>query len=176
MRRIVRVSMAVAAWAWILALGGCSAQSMPCASLQVVLETSADVNPDASGRPSPIVVRIYQLTDTEAFDRASFFDLHDKDRQILGPNLLARSEITLLPGTEKIVGQPLDPKTRVVAIVAAYRDIEHAQWRRDFPVSGLASHGIAVDLRRTAIRAEAVNAGGYAKDDAGGGADNDPDR
>lgn len=176
MRRPRRLPRAIAAWALALVLSGCSAQSMPCASLQVVLEASNDVNPDASGRPSPIVVRIYQLANAEAFDRAGFFELYDQDRQILGASLLARSEITLLPGAEKIIGQPLNPKTRVVAIVGAYRDIDHAEWRREFPVSGLASHGIAVDLRRTAIHAEAANAGAYAKDDADSGADNDSDR
>lgn len=153
MRRARRAGMAARAALMLAALlAGCSAGTAPSASVQVVLDVADDVNPDASGRPSPIVVRVYQLADTEAFDRATFFDLYDRDRQVLGASLLARSEITLLPDTEKVVGQPLDPKTRVVAIVAAYRDIDHAQWRREFRVSGPGSHGIAVDLERSSIR------------------------
>ncbi|CAM4021180.1 type VI secretion system lipoprotein TssJ [Bordetella bronchialis] len=162
-----------------LFLAGCSAKPPLCASVQVMLDAASDLNPDATGRASPIVVRVYQLADTEAFGHAGFFDLYDRDRQVLGQSLLARSEATVLPGAEKVVAQPLDSRTRAVAVIAAYRDIEHAQWRRVVYVAGQGSHGIAMDLLRAAIRpdgdggaAPGTEDSGHAKEGADDGAAN----
>ena len=48
---------------------------------RVVLEFEAagDINPNAEGRASPLVVRIYQLKSYSAFRKADFFSLYDND-------------------------------------------------------------------------------------------------
>ena len=49
----------------------------------MMLSAASDVNPDATGRPSPIVVRVYQLRADAAFAAADFFALFDEEQQTL---------------------------------------------------------------------------------------------
>jgi len=94
----------------------------------------AGVNPDRSGRPSPILVRVYELKSTAAFDSADFFTLYGKDQATLGADLNAKNEFLLRPGDTKSVEQPVQPGTKFIAVVAAYRDIERSRWRATAPV------------------------------------------
>src|SRR5262245_39721791 len=63
----------------------------------MTLAVSADANPDATGRPSPVVVRVYQLRTDAAFLTAEFFPLFDDDRKALGAELISRDEFVLAP-------------------------------------------------------------------------------
>ena len=64
----------VLAWTFVpvLALALCGKGPKPAAPLapvsaRMTIAASADANPDASGRPSPVVVRVYQVFGTEMF-------------------------------------------------------------------------------------------------------------
>ncbi|WP_255503455.1 type VI secretion system lipoprotein TssJ [Caballeronia sp. EK] len=92
------------------------------------------VNPDRSGRPSPVLVRVYELKATAAFDSADFFTLYGKDQATLGADLNAKNEFLLKPGDKQSVEQPVQPGTKFIAVVAAYRDIERSRWRATAPV------------------------------------------
>jgi type VI secretion system protein VasD len=99
------------------------------AKAKVALAASPDVNPDASGKPSPVVVRVYQLKGDVAFSGADFFALFDDEMKVLGPELIGREEYLLTP-TETRTVELVVPKTaRFVGVVAAYRDIRNSQWR-----------------------------------------------
>ena len=54
--------------------------------MRLTLAATADSNPDATGRPSPVVVRVYQLKTDVAFKGAEFFALFDDDMKVLGPD------------------------------------------------------------------------------------------
>src|SRR5271155_5434729 len=60
--------------------------------VKLIVSASTDVNPDALGRPSPVVVRIYQLKDDAAFKDADFFALYDKEQPTLAASLISREE------------------------------------------------------------------------------------
>jgi type VI secretion system protein VasD len=95
----------------------------------MTISTSADVNPDANGRPSPVVVRIYQLKTDAAFTAAEFFALFDDDKKALGPELISRDEFVLGPAEKRTIDVTVASETRFVGAVAAFRDIRNAQWR-----------------------------------------------
>src|SRR3974390_3469030 len=63
--------------------------------------TTAAPNPDPNGRPLPVVVRVYELKSTAAFDSADFFSLWDKDQGTLGPEMISRDEYSMTPNEEK---------------------------------------------------------------------------
>jgi type VI secretion system protein VasD len=119
--------------AWIaclaVALAGCAAKPAKPVQTKAVLSASADVNPDSSGRPSPIVVRIYQLRGDTEFNNADFFALYEKDKDILGASLIAREEKTLFPGQQLETDLPLSPEARFLGAVAAYRELGRSRWR-----------------------------------------------
>src|SRR5262245_27417756 len=78
----------------LAACGGPPKPTITKASLVV----AKDVNPDPSGRASPIVVRVYQLKEEGAFSGADFFALYDREKETLGASVVAREEYELQPG------------------------------------------------------------------------------
>ena len=122
------------------------------AELSFVID--ANVNPDATGRPSPVVVRIYELKSLAAFNRADFFTLYEKDRELLAADLVNRDEMPLLPGGKPQAITTLRSDTRYLGIVAAFRDIERAQWRASTPifVNQTTRMEIKLDRNEVAIR------------------------
>jgi type VI secretion system protein VasD len=112
-----------------LALAACASQPPKPAPTQAAVIASADVNPDSQGRPSPVVVRIYQLRGDAEFKDAGFFALWDQEQATLGSSLIMRDERTLFPGQQVKLDLALSPDARFLAVAAAYRDIRSSRWR-----------------------------------------------
>lgn len=102
------------------------------AELSFVID--ANVNPDASGRPSPVLVRIYELRSVAAFNRGDFFALFEREKEHLAAELVAREELPLMPGASPQAITTLRGDTRYLGVIAAFRDIERAQWRASTPI------------------------------------------
>ena len=61
----------------------------------------ATVNPDARKRPSPVVLRVYELKSNALFESADFVSLFEKDQAVLGAELVSREEVILQPNDVK---------------------------------------------------------------------------
>ena len=96
---------------------------------KAAIVVARDVNPDSAGRPSPIVVRLYQLKEEGAFNSASYFALSDKEQATLGPSLESREEYELQPGQTKELTLTIPPEARYLGAVAAYRDLNNSKWK-----------------------------------------------
>ena len=92
------------------------------------------INPDPQNRPSPLIVRFYELSSVGKFNEAGFFKLYEKDEDTLGKDLLERDEFQFVPGETRTFERELNPETRYVAVMAAYRNIDQATWRASFEV------------------------------------------
>ncbi len=103
--------------------------------LDIRLTASGDLNPDISGRPSPLVVRLYEIKAPSVFENADFYSLYDYGKETLGPDFVAMEELTLKPGEQLNMKLALQQDTNYIAILGAYRDMNKANWRRVFPVS-----------------------------------------
>jgi type VI secretion system protein VasD len=110
-------------------LAACGAAPPKPTIVQGSVEAGADINPDRRNRASPVTVRIYELKTIAVFERADFFSVWDGEAETLGGDLLGRDEIQLVPGERRQFERTLQPDTRHVAVVAAFRDLERAQWR-----------------------------------------------
>jgi type VI secretion system protein VasD len=106
-----------------------------CGPARVYLNVQQNVNPDIHGRPSPVVLRMYELKSLTAFNGADFFSLYEKDKETLGSELLAREEFFLRPGDKQEFKRKLQDDTRFIAVLAAFRDLEHSQWRSSMAVT-----------------------------------------
>lgn len=123
MKQIMAVALA-------LAVLGCSAANMVVdPDTDFLFRVSKAVNPDSDGRPSPVVVRYYELASRSTFDVGEFDPLFETPETVLGPDLLVREELELQPGSELTITRRLNPNARYVGLVAAYRDIDVARWR-----------------------------------------------
>lgn len=99
------------------------------ATVEAKLVASPEVNPDAGGRPSPIVVTLFELTSLSNFNGADFFALSDNAVEVLADELQGKEELHMLPGSEAELLMEFKPGSRYLAVVAAYRRIDEAQWR-----------------------------------------------
>ena len=114
----------------VLVASACAKGGPPKPSkTRVALSASADVNPDGTGKPSPVVVRLFQLKGDAAFTNAEFFALYDDEMKVLGPELIGREEYVLAPAEKRTVEVSVSGAARFVGVIAAYRDIRNSQWR-----------------------------------------------
>lgn len=108
---------------------GKAAKPAPPAPAHLTVTARADVNPDESGRPSPVVLRIYQLKDDAAFKDADFFAIFDNEQATLAANLIDRKEFVLAPGDSRTIDFPVSGDAKFLGVLAAFRDIRNAEWR-----------------------------------------------
>ena len=147
-------------WVLLIAtalLASCGSSPPKANKARMTVVAAADVNPAADGRPSPVVVRIYQLKEDAKFNNADFFGLFDNDQAALGGDLLAREEIELTPGETRQVEFAVAGEAKYLGAMAAYRDVRNAQWRavQAAPKKGLMNmvkkDAITVTVGRAAV-------------------------
>lgn len=127
MRRLISLSLLCL----LAALGGCSSLSpfSDKTKLDLTLAASDDLNPDVHGRPSPIVVRLLELKNPSSFNNADFFSLYQRPKESLMPDLVSFEELEVRPGETRELKLAVQPGSRYVGVVAAYRDLPEASWR-----------------------------------------------
>jgi type VI secretion system protein VasD len=123
-RRLFAVSVA----GGLSLVAACSGSPSP-GSVDLTISAANDINPDPAGRASPVVLRIYQLAGGTQFQAADFFQLFDKETPTLGPDLVAREEVTVAPGSTRNLTVALKPNAQAIGIAASFRDIDRASWR-----------------------------------------------
>ena len=134
-------------------LGACASKPPPPASVTGTVQASPQVNPSASKRPSPILVRVYELKSAAAFNGADFMSLYQRDQASLAADMLAKEEFTLSPGESKTFAKTLAPDTRFLGVVGAYRDLEHAKWRSVVPITPNKPQKVTITAGELAIEA-----------------------
>jgi type VI secretion system protein VasD len=97
--------------------------------VKAVVTAAADLNPDYQGRPSPVNVIVFQLVSADTFSNADFFSLFEPEAAILGGDMLLRTQMLLQPGESREWVAEFSKETLHVGVIAAFRDIENAQWR-----------------------------------------------
>jgi len=93
------------------------------------LQAEGDLNPDPTGRASPVVVRVFELKNDAEFSAADFYALYERERETLGSSLLSRQEYVLKPGERNEIWLPVPRDTTYLGVVAAFRDIRSTKWR-----------------------------------------------
>lgn len=109
-------------------------------TLNVDLSAHSSLNSTSGTQPFSVAVRIYQLRDYKGLDAASYYDLLDNDRTVLGADLQDMASVIVSPGGAINVTQPMKADTQYVAIVAFFRDpTGGTTWRRVFPKKALSA-------------------------------------
>jgi type VI secretion system protein VasD len=120
----------VLAAACLAILGGCGAKGPPKpVAIDTEVVVSDDLNPDANGRPSPLMLGIYQLKSPDKFSNDDFFSVFNPDSTALGDDLVGREQITLQPGGTRTLELEVDPEAAYLGVVGAFADLENAEWR-----------------------------------------------
>jgi type VI secretion system protein VasD len=118
----------------------------PPTVVELTFSAADDVNPEPSGRASPIAVRYYQLSATGTFESVDYFQIHDKEAAVLGEELLDRHDLAIVPGATRKVSIDAKPAAKAFGVIASYRDIDAAQWRADVPIPANQTTRLKVQL------------------------------
>ena len=115
----------------LVALSGCASLSpySDMTKLDLRLQASETLNPDLHGRPSPIVVRLLELKNPSSFNNSDFFSLYQRPKESLMPDLISFEELEVRPGEQRDLKLSVQPGSRYVGVIAAYRDLPEANWR-----------------------------------------------
>jgi type VI secretion system protein VasD len=127
---LTTISRVLACLALCFVLGACAtSRNTDSVQLRTRLTAAKDLNPDASGRPSPLVLRVFELRTESEFTGAEFFALYEREKQTLSATLVGSQEFELQPGETRQLNLTFPRETRYVGVIAAYRDIRGARWR-----------------------------------------------
>lgn len=116
------------------------------------LEAAGDINPNISGRPSPLEVRIYQLRSYSLFEDADFNALFEKDEEVLGRDLVAKKKIYLKPNEKRTVFFETPDDINAVGILAAFRYYDHGRWKTAASVQENKTNVINVFIKGTSVQ------------------------
>jgi type VI secretion system protein VasD len=128
----------------------------------VMIVVAPDVNPNGSGRPSPVFLRLYQLRDGAKFLNSEFDDVTTRSDQVLAATLIGRDERMVQPGTTMTLSLAIAPEARLLGVVAEYRDLANSQWRAvsPAPAGGVLTlfkdHSLMVTVGRDAVTVSVI--------------------
>ena len=113
-----------------VAATGCGGAQIPrCDGTEAItlhVHPAKHLNPDRAGLPRSVVVRLYQLGETRAFENSSF------DRVWAGAaeGLPSPDQLIALPGRSQAHALRRDPAARYLAVAANFREREgDSRWR-----------------------------------------------
>ncbi|WP_310607484.1 type VI secretion system lipoprotein TssJ [Buttiauxella brennerae] len=87
----------------------------------------------------PLMIRIYQLRDRKAFDKAVYEQLLKSGDDALGSDLLATRDVVVKPGGDANLNMPMNEETQFVAVVGLFRqpDTQKNHWKLVLAREGL---------------------------------------
>ncbi|MDN3681073.1 type VI secretion system lipoprotein TssJ [Vibrio tapetis subsp. quintayensis] len=139
----------------LTSISGCTvANYVVPAYSTLTFDVSNKANPDLNGRPSPVVIYVYELTSNTLFENQDFFSLYENAETVLGPDLVAKKEFTFSPGAVEKYEVSMSPEVEYVGVVAAFRDIENANWRKIMPIdkTGYKEHKVIIGQLSVALK------------------------
>lgn len=129
LRRVIGV---VVPLALVSHLAGCGGPSPT--RLNLTIQTTAQVNPNSIGRPSPVVVRIFNLANDDEFQTSSFDALYRNNAKGADSSILGSEEYEIAPASSRHINMVLPEGTKNFGMIAAFRQIDHATWRLVAPL------------------------------------------
>lgn len=120
-------------------------------TVELLVVASPLLNPDANGRPSPVVVRLYELSTASSFNTSDFFQIYEQAEDTLGADLVGTEELIIQPGDVRTVARSLKPETEALGMVVAYRFIGSAEWRAVVAVEPNEANALTAELLSLAV-------------------------
>lgn len=141
-------------------LAGCGSEEVkedpkppppPPTRVELNIQAATDINPDGAGRPSPLLLRLYELKDRANLDGADFFAIYQADQDTLKNDLIRKQEFMLAPGTTRAMTIEPDTDTRYIAIFGAFHRLDAARWQAAAEIPKARTTRIAVSVSNTRI-------------------------
>jgi type VI secretion system protein VasD len=122
---------------------------------KVTLRVFASENLNAGAGKSPIalVVKIYQLRDSTAFEQTAYNQFLDpvKEKAALGDDLISSREVLVLPGQNYDLMETVQPPAGFIGVVALFHTPNTSRWRMSFEAKGSEKKGISLGAHACAM-------------------------
>ena len=102
-------------------------------NIMIRLKATNDLNPDNSGTPLSVRVRLYPLKDKKKVLEADFEKIVEEGDAYLKADLardMEQKELTIFPGNEIAVGFKRNSEVSFIAVVAFFRNATGVSWRK----------------------------------------------
>lgn len=115
--------------------------------LRVLIRAEENSNPNADNQPAPVVLRIYQLSSDEIFQRERFMPLWQQDQVLLKEQLLARKVTEpVYPGSRETLLLMLKPGTTHIGVLAGFSAAAQAKNKQVIAVLPLPVMQVSLSL------------------------------
>lgn len=124
-------------------------------TIPIQLFAGTNLNATNAGKPISVVVKVYQLRNTQRFDAASPNSFLDQatESSALGQDLISVNEVVMKPGERKDFGEKLSDGARFIGIVALFWAPAKDRWRLLFDAgrNEVSKEGIKVGIHACAL-------------------------
>jgi type VI secretion system VasD/TssJ family lipoprotein len=111
-----------------------------------------NANPDATGRPSPVMIQMYELRSDLLFKQAEMLPLFSDPVGALGADLVAYDEMTILPGQAYVLEYEPTPETKFVGVMASFRQsAAKGPWKVIVPINPEGQSKIGLELNSASL-------------------------
>ena len=107
--------------------------------VNITISTAGNLNPNAEGRSSPLVLRVYQLKSASGFQKMDFMTMFENDASALGSALLKRDDIFLTTNEARTFTFEAEVDTTAIGLMAVFSRYEQSQWKG---VRGIRPHSV----------------------------------
>ena len=120
----------------------------PPRNIALKLHASSNLNGGATGKPLSLITRVYKLKQTAAFYSAPYdvFLSPEKEKALLGADLLEVRELTLVPGQLYEVTEQVSRESTYIGVVTLFRKPAPQRWRAAFAAAEAETSGITMGL------------------------------
>jgi len=130
-----------------------SAAQMQPRKVALHLHAAPRLNVDAHGQPLALLVRVYTLRGSGAFNQAPYaaFLSPETERAALGADLVDAREVMLVPGQHVDLDESLAREAGYLGVVALFRSPARQGWRAAFAAPEAEKIGVTLGLHACAL-------------------------
>lgn len=117
--------------------------------LDLSIRANSGLNPNSQNKPSPLVLRVYALKNSEKFQDLDLPDILNQDlKKTLSEDFLTLDEMIIHPGqnTPWEKDYSVHEGLSFIAIVAGFRDYKNSTWKEIINVKGSKNVKLEIDL------------------------------
>ena len=125
----------------------------PPRQVALKLHAGSNLNAGATDKPLSMVTKIYKLKQTGAFYSASYdsFTSPEKEKALLGDDLIEAREINLIPEQLYQVTEKVPRTSSYIGIVTLFRTPATQRWRAAFSAVDAEADGITMGLHACSL-------------------------
>ncbi|MFD2178649.1 type VI secretion system lipoprotein TssJ [Veronia pacifica] len=131
----------------VAVMTGCAmgAGELAAPKLLVNVKAADNINPNVEDSPSPVELRIFQLSKPDAFSRADFLQIFEQEQGTLKAELLqVRRLDSIRPGEQRQENLPLAAGTEYIGVIAGFANYREA--KNKVLYKPLVVHGAAINI------------------------------